>query len=153
MPIAMTRRQLSSALLGGCLSAVSGYRARAQHQGYGATLYKDPECDCCSGYGGYLEQNGFRVTIVPTSDLSQINRQRRVPPSLEGCHVTMIERYVVAGHVPIRPISRLLAERPNVIGITLPGMPLGSPGMTGLQTGPFTIFEILNGPLKVYAVE
>lgn len=149
----MTRRRLSRVLLGGCVASAVAGGARSQPQVRAATLYKDPECGCCEGYGAYLGQNGFRVTVVPTSDLSQINRQHGVPPNLEGCHLTLIDPYVIGGHVPIGPINRLLAERPNIRGITLPGMPLGSPGMAGPKTEPFTIYEVSSGSPRVYAVE
>ncbi len=149
----ITRRGLRTVLLGGVFASTAASGGRAQTPSRAATLYKDPQCDCCEGYGAYLRQNGFRVTVVPTSDLSQINRQHGVPPNLEGCHVTLIDGYVVGGHVPIGSVSRLLSERPSVRGITLPGMPLGSPGMTGSKAEPFTIYEISSGPPRVYAVE
>ncbi len=153
MRMMMTRRGLSSVLLGGCLALAGSRNARAQSPRHAATLYRDPECGCCAGYGEYLGQNGFGVTIVPTDDLSRINRQHGVPPNLEGCHLTQIDRYVVGGHVPVGLINRLLAGRPSIRGITLPGMPLGSPGMTGSKTEPFTIYEISSGRPRVYAVE
>lgn len=149
----MTRRGLSRVLLGGGLTSALASGARAQSRSRAATLYKDPECGCCAEYGAYLGQNSFRVTVVPTNDLAQINQQHGVPPGLEGCHLTVIDPYVIGGHVPIGPINRLLAERPNIRGITLPGMPLGSPGMTGPKTEPFTIYEISSGAPRVYAVE
>src|SRR5437899_520005 len=141
-----TRRGLSSVLLGGCLASVLAGGARSQTPSRAATLYKDPECGCCEGYGAYLGRNGFRVTVVPTNDLAQINRQHGVQAGLEGCHLTVIDPYVIGGHVPIGLVNRLLAERPSISGITLPGMPLGSPGMTGSKTEPFTIYEISSGP-------
>ena len=118
-----------------------------------ATLYKNPQCDCCEGHAAYLRQHGYTVTVKPTHDLTSINRQFGVPEKLEGCHTTVIGGYVVEGHVPIKTFDRLITERPNIRGISLPGMPAGSPGMTGRKTGRFTIYEISNGPDKVYAVE
>jgi hypothetical protein len=118
-----------------------------------ATLYKNPQCDCCEGYADYLRQNGYTVTVKPTHDLSLINKQHGVPENLEGCHTTLIGGYVVEGHVPAKTLSRLLTERPNIKGISLPGMPQGSPGMTGRKSEPFTIYEISRGTPRVYAVE
>jgi hypothetical protein len=118
-----------------------------------ATLYKNPQCTCCEGYADYLRQNGYAVTVKPTHDLTSINRQFGVPEKLEGCHTTVIGGYVVEVHVPIKTFDRLITERPNIRGISLPGMPAGSPGMTGRKTGRFTIYELSNGPDKVYAVE
>jgi hypothetical protein len=118
-----------------------------------ATLYKTPDCGCCEGYARYLRRNGIDVKSVATHDLPLIRRQHRVPERLEGCHTTLIGNYVIEGHVPIGPVKKLLAERPAIRGISLPGMPDGSPGMTGTKKEPFTIFEIDDEGTKVYARE
>jgi hypothetical protein len=76
-----------------------------------------------------------------------------VPANLEGCHTMLLDGYVVEGHVPVAVINRLLTGRPKIRGISLPGMPEGSPGMSGTKREPFTIYEIGNGPHRVYAVE
>lgn len=119
-----------------------------------ATLYKNPQCSCCDEYARYLRRNGFEVRVVSTHDLSLIKKQHGITENLEGCHTTLIDRYVVEGHVPVRTIDRLLTERPDIRGISLPGMPEGSPGMTGRKSEPFTIYEIGNAAEpRVYAVE
>ena len=82
-----------------------------------------------------------------------MHRQYGVPDALVGCHTTLVDGYVVEGHVPIGAVLRMLTERPAIKGISLPGMPAGSPGMFGEKTGPFTIYEIGDGRAKVYAVE
>lgn len=120
---------------------------------YAATLYKNPQCSCCEAYADYLRENGFEVTVKPTHDLPLMKRQYGVPSELEGCHTTLVEGYVVEGHVPVNTIIRLLTEKPAIKGISLPGMPAGSPGMFGDKAGPFTIYEIGHGPIKVYGVE
>jgi hypothetical protein len=122
-------------------------------QPYAATLYKNPQCGCCEGYADYLRENGFEVTVKPTHDLPLMQRQYGVPEPLVGCHTTLVDGYVVEGHVPIGAVLRMLTERPAIKGISLPGMPAGSPGMFGEKTAPFTIYEIGDGPAKVYAVE
>ena len=121
-----------------------------------ATLYKSPQCGCCEEYAEYLRANGYEVTVVPTHDLSLIKRQHRVPEEFEGCHTTLVGGYAVEGHVPVGVLNRLLAERPDVRGISLPGMTTGSPGMSGPKTGPFTIYTLPQDPAAepaVYAVE
>lgn len=105
-------------------------------------LYKNPECDCCEGYADYLRRHGFSVTVKPTNDLAEISRKAGIPPDLEGCHTAFIGDYVVDGHVPVEAITKLLAERPAIKGMTLPGMPAGSPGMSGNKRDPFTIYAI-----------
>ena len=106
------------------------------------TLYKNPSCSCCEGYAQYLEQNGFRVDVRPTNDLAEISRRAGIPSDLEGCHTSFIGDYVVDGHVPVETIRKLLDGKPAIIGITLPGMPAGSPGMFGEKAEKFTIYAI-----------
>lgn len=118
-----------------------------------ATLYKNPQCGCCEDYANYLRQNGFDVKVVATHDLPLIKKEQGVPERFEGCHTTLIDGYVVEGHVPVKSLNRLLTERPAIKGISLPGMPMGSPGMTGPKTVPLTIYAISNGTPRVYAVE
>jgi hypothetical protein len=132
--------------------ALSSGPAKAE-QPYAATLYKNPQCGCCEGHADYLRENGFEVTVEPTHDLPLLKRQYGVPGALEGCHTTLIDGYVVEGHVPVASILRLLTERPDIKGISLPGMPAGSPGMSGAKAAPFTIYAIGDEPAKVFAVE
>ena len=105
-------------------------------------LYKSPECGCCEGYADYLRHHGFAVTSEPTNELAEISRKAGIPADLQGCHTAFIGDYVVDGHVPAEVIEKLLAERPAIKGITLPGMPAGSPGMVGEKAEPFTIYAI-----------
>jgi hypothetical protein len=116
------------------------------------TMYVNPQCSCCLGHANYLRQHGFNIAVKETTDMSLIRRQHGVSERFEGCHIMLIQGYVVEGHVPASAIKKLLAERPKVKGISLPGMPEGSPGMTGVKTEPFKILEISN-EAKVFAVE
>jgi hypothetical protein len=121
-----------------------------------ATVYKDPNCGCCHEYVGYLRQNGFEVDVVDTGDMMSIKQQAGVPAELEGCHSTMVGGYVVEGHVPADIVKRLVEEKPSIRGISLPGMPLGSPGMDGEKEGPFVVYTIPNegaGAPAVFATE
>ena len=120
-----------------------------------ATMYKNPQCGCCEGYAAYLCQHGFAVDVKPTTDLTEISRNAGVPERLQGCHTMFVEGYVVDGHVPVNVVRKLLSERPPIAGITLPGMPAGSPGMTGTKRETFTIYAVTKdgAPPKVYAAE
>ena len=118
-----------------------------------ATLYKNPQCGCCAEYGKYLGQNGFDVQVVETFDLPSVKREHGVPAALDGCHTTLVDGYVIEGHVPADIVQRLLREKPAIKGISLPGMPAGSPGMMGEKTAPLTVYEISDSPNKVYATE
>ena len=120
-----------------------------------ATVYKDPNCGCCEGYAAYLRQNGFTVDVKPTLDLAEISQKAGVPEKLQGCHTMFIGDYVVDGHVPVDVVRKLLSEQPKIAGITLPGMPVGSPGMYGQKTRPFTIYAVTKDGAAptVYAIE
>lgn len=119
------------------------------------TLYKNPQCGCCEGHAAYLQQHGFKTTVVPTHDMSLIRREHGVPERFEGCHISLVDRYVVEGHVSAQAIDKLLKERPDIRGISLPGMPEGSPGMSGKKTEPFVTYEISDDPSrsKIFMVE
>lgn len=93
------------------------------------TMYKNPNCECCSKWAAYLEENGFSVTSIPSENLAAIKYDNGVPNNLGACHTALIDGYVVEGHVPVEAINKLLQERPEATGIAVPGMPAGSPGM------------------------
>lgn len=120
-----------------------------------ATLFKTTGCNCCDKYASYLRANGFNVTVIEHPNMSTIKQRYGVREDLEGCHTTVIGDYIVEGHVPVAPIKRLLTEKPPIKGISLPGMPEGSPGMSGAKEGPFEILSITGseGPAPVYARE
>lgn len=132
------------------LAASPAARAEAPIE---ALIYKNPSCTCCDAYADYLRQNGFKVTVRETHQLAPMSRKAGLAQNFEGCHLAHIDGYVVSGHVPVSAIRRLLGERPAIKGITLPGMPLGSPGMGGAKQEPFTIYEIGDGTPKVFAKE
>lgn len=118
-----------------------------------ATLYKNPQCGCCESYADYLRENGFTVTVKPTHELVAISREAGIPDDFQGCHLAFIDDYVVSGHVPVATVNRLLSERPDIKGVTLPGMPMGSPGMSGAKTESFTIYTVGEDKPSIYAVE
>ncbi len=80
--------------------------------------------------------------MKPTNDLAEISRKAGIPEDLQGCHTSFIGGYVVDGHVPVKTIRKLLDEKPAIVGITLPGMPPGSPGMTGEKTGSSIVYAV-----------
>lgn len=95
------------------------------------TVYKSPTCGCCSKWVDYLRANGFDVKTVDLEDLSEIKASSGVPRSVQTCHTAVVAGYVVEGHVPVDALRKLLADKPKVAGIGVPGMPIGSPGMDG----------------------
>jgi hypothetical protein len=117
------------------------------------TLYKQPYCSCCDGHADHLRANGYDVTVVQTDNLSLIKKKHGVPQEFEGCHTIEIGGYVVEGHVPATIIRKLLKERPAIRGISLPGMPDGSPGMSGTKREPFVVYQLSRESKKVFATE
>ncbi|MFA5901357.1 MAG: DUF411 domain-containing protein [Hyphomicrobium sp.] len=95
------------------------------------TVRKDPNCSCCTGWAEHVRAAGFPVTVIPVTDLKAIKARLGVPEDLAGCHTAEVGGYVVEGHVPADAIKRLLDEKPAAIGLAVPGMPAGSPGMGG----------------------
>ena len=152
----MTRRDFA-ALMATALPAAAwlGPRRARAAGAIPVTLYKNPSCTCCEGYAQYLDQNGFKVDVRPTNDLADISRRAGIPSELEGCHTSFIGDYVVDGHVPVETIRKLLDGKPAIVGITLPGMPAGSPGMYGEKTEKFTVYAISRDgtPPRVFAVD
>ena len=92
-------------------------------------MYKNPHCGCCTKWVEYLEQNNYNVTIESTRDVLSIKARLGIPEQLAACHTAVIDGYIIEGHVNHRDITKLLLFRPNVKGIAVPGMPIGTPGM------------------------
>ena len=92
-------------------------------------VYKNPECGCCTRWVSYLEDKGYNVTIEHTRDVYAVKKRLGVPERLAACHTAVIDGYVIEGHLTHRDIKRLLLFRPDITGIAVPGMPIGTPGM------------------------
>jgi hypothetical protein len=120
-----------------------------------ATLYKNPQCGCCDIYVAYLQENGFEVEVNTTTDLAEINRKAGIPERIQGCHALFVDRYVVDGLVPVDIVRKLLSERPDIVGISLPGMPIGAPGMPGRKVAKLVVYAVTKDgkPPTVYAAE
>ena len=114
-------------------------------RGIEVILYQSSTCACCDDYENYLIEQGFTVQSVYAEDRTAIREQYHIPELMESCHTAVIEGYFVEGHVPVKAIEKLLRERPDIDGIALPGMPLGSPGMPGEQLEPMVIYALSGG--------
>ena len=97
-------------------------------------VWKAPTCGCCRDWIRHLESNGFKVQVHDSGNTAARARLG-IPMRLGSCHTALIDGYAIEGHVPAREIRRLLAERPQAIGLAVPGMPIGSPGMVGPEYG------------------
>lgn len=112
-------------------------------------VYKSPLCSCCSEYEEYLRQHGMAVVSVVEADLTPYKAQG-LAPEYWSCHTAMLGDYFVEGHVPVEVIVKLLEESPDVAGVSLPGMPSGSPGMPGEKTERWTIYALGNGKVSPF---
>jgi hypothetical protein len=92
-------------------------------------VHKDPDCGCCAGWAQHVKDAGFAVTVEETADLQPVKKRLGVPADLAACHTAEVDGYVLEGHVPAAAVRRLLEKRPTAIGLAVPGMPAGSPGM------------------------
>ena len=95
------------------------------------TVYKTPTCGCCVKWIDHLEAGGLTVEAVDLDSVAGIKREHGVPNELASCHTALVDGYVIEGHVPVEDVLRLLEERPDVAGLAVPEMPIGSPGMEG----------------------
>lgn len=115
-------------------------------------LYKNPNCLCCNAYAKHLEQNGFEVELINTTDMASITQKYGIPERLEGCHTAIVKGYVVEGLVPAQFVQQMLKEGRPIKGIALPGMPMGAPGMPGHKPKPLDVYLLgPNTPPTVYA--
>ncbi len=122
-----TRRgtlRLTAALVAFPLGAAAADRAVV-------SVFKDPNCDCCTGWVRHLKEAGFAVKVDATTSPNIVRKRLGVPPELTACHTAEVGGYVLEGHVPVAAVLQLLAKRPKAVGLAVPGMPIGSPGMEG----------------------
>ena len=103
-------------------------------------VFKSPTCGCCTKWAKHLEDAGFDVTTRDETDMNSIKKELNVPASKASCHTAVVDGYVIEGHVPAKDIIELLKQRPQVRGLTVPGMPLGSPGMEAPRSQPYVVY-------------
>lgn len=103
-------------------------------------VFRSPTCSCCGQWIDHMEAAGFHVEDHVTDDMTAIKQQHGVPDHLSSCHTALVGGYVIEGHIPASDVQRLLREQPDVVGIAVPGMPIGSPGMEmGDEVEPYTV--------------
>ena len=93
------------------------------------TVYKSPFCGCCSDWIDIMKTKGFKIDVIETNEVNNIKQKAGLQAGQTSCHTAFVDGYVVEGHVNYSAIKKMLEEKPNIIGITVPGMPIGSPGM------------------------
>ncbi len=119
-------------------------------------VFKTPTCGCCTKWVDLLRQNGFapKVADLSQAEVTAVKEKHNVPRALHSCHTAIVGGYVVEGHTPIADIQRLLKQRPAVLGIAVPGMPTGSPGMEGPNPQPYDVLTFdKQGATKVFSTQ
>jgi hypothetical protein len=109
-------------------------------------VYKDPTCGCCVNWVAHLRKNGFAVHSADVADIDAVKAKYNVPAALRSCHTAVVNGYVIEGHVPAADVKRLLTARPaDVVGLAVPGMPIGSPGMEGANPQAYQVLAFDKG--------
>ncbi len=108
-------------------------------------VFKSPDCGCCGEWVKHLQTNGFEVRVRDVAEPGEHRRRLGMPDELGACHTATVGAYVIEGHVPVREIRRLLKEKPKALGLSVPGMPAGSPGMEGPRSVPYKVLLVERG--------
>jgi len=143
-----SRRTALGWALGAALAAAAPVRAAGLPQ---ATVHRDPSCGCCGAWVEHLRRAGFPVAVVETGDVDAVKRRLGVPADLAACHTAEVGGYVIEGHVPAGAVRRLLAEKPVALGLAVPGMPVGSPGMEGSPPETYEVVLFGTGGRRTFA--
>ena len=114
-------------------------------------VYKSPTCGCCSKWVDHMTASGFKVIAHDTSDMQAVKKKLGVPDAMASCHTAVVNGYVIEGHVPAADIQRLLRDKPKVAGLAVPGMVMGSPGMEGSRSDPYSVVTFGAGTSAVFA--
>lgn len=132
--------------------ALAALQLPAMASSHQVKLYRNPHCLCCDAYARHLEENGFKVDLVDTTDMTPIRQKYGVPEALEGCHTAIVDGYVLEGLIPAKYVAQMLRERRPIKGLSVPGMPTGAPGMPGDKAKPLNVYVIdTSTPPKVFA--
>lgn len=141
----MRRRTLLFSLAATAAATVCGRAAFARVALPPIHVFKSPTCGCCSAWVDHMKAAGFAVTVTEVDDTSIARKQRGLPDRFGSCHTAIVAGYVVEGHVPANDVKKLLAMKPVAIGLAVPGMPVGSPGMeVGARKDPYQVLLVAN---------
>lgn len=114
-------------------------------------VYKSPTCGCCSKWVDHMRASGFKVIAHDTNNMQAVKTKLGVPDAMASCHTSVVNGYVIEGHVPAADINRLLRDTPKVGGLAVPGMVAGSPGMEGGRSDPYNVVTFGAGASTVFA--
>jgi hypothetical protein len=154
----MTFKSVLGAVAVAAMTVPVGAGLSAQQKAAAAPIpikvYKTATCGCCAKWVDHLRANGFVADVTNLTDLKEIKAKYKVPPAAESCHTAIVNGYVVEGHVPASEVHKLLKQRPAALGLAVPGMPMGSPGMEGPGAKPYDVLTIDKaGKLSVFSTQ
>jgi hypothetical protein len=142
-----TRRAMLSAMATVAVAAGAGAQQPAK-----ISVFKSPTCGCCSKWVEHVRAHGFAPTATNMDDMDSIKTKYNIPAAVQSCHTAIVDGYVIEGHVPAADIQRLLKERPAIVGLAAPGMPMGSPGMEGPNPARYDVLAFdKQGKTRVFA--
>ena len=124
--------------------------AKINNKKLSVEVFKTPSCGCCYGYVLFLEKEKFNVKQTDMRSLHSIKKKYNIPIEMQSCHTTIMGKYFIEGHVPLQAVNKLLKEQPDIDGIALPGMPIGTPGMPGEKEEPYVIYQLIDGKFSVF---
>ena len=150
-PSPTTRRRL---LLAAAVTALPAWALAQRVSATAIEVWKNPTCGCCKDWIAYMQANGFQARMHEDGNTDQ-RAKLGMPIRYGSCHTALVGGYAIEGHVPAREVRRLLAEKPKAVGLAVPAMPLGSPGMDGPEYGgrkqPYDVLLVLSdGSARVY---
>ncbi len=132
-------RRAAMRFLGSGAWALTAGAGRAQ-EAKQMIVHKSPTCGCCGGWAKRMREAGFVVEEIIEADMKTVKAKFGVPQDMASCHTAELDGYVIEGHVPAQAINQLLKERPKVVGVAAPGMPMGSPGMEMGVPEPYALY-------------
>ena len=131
---------LTAAAAAAATTALPAFAAPALPQ---VEVYKNPDCGCCGAWVDHLKAAGFPVRVHETQDTAVVRKRHGIPDGYGSCHTGVVAGYALEGHVPADDVKRLLARKPQAVGLSVPGMPVGSPGMeVGSRKDPYQVLLI-----------
>ncbi|HEY8256480.1 MAG TPA: DUF411 domain-containing protein [Gemmatimonadales bacterium] len=150
----MVSRRTFLAQTTGVVAGMAAVRSAFATAPTAITVYKSSTCECCAKWVDHIKANGFAPSVHDEEDMTSLKDDMGVPQGVRSCHTALVDRYLIEGHVPAADIRRLLAERPKVAGLAVPGMPASSPGMA-MPGAPVVPYEVVafttSGATSVYA--
>ncbi len=149
----MWTMRIATGLMLSLLLVAAGARAEPAGELPLLRVWKSPTCGCCGKWVEHMQAAGFRVQVTDIDNLDPIKTANGVPLKLASCHTARLGGYVVEGHVPASDVKRLLKDKPDILGLTAPGMPAGSPGMDVPGSPPYEVLALdKDGKTTVYAI-